>query len=180
MDNLSLTALPESFAAGTTVSYLKTLPGYPNSLWTLTLYLAGAKTASFLATNEGSGFRVTLPADITAELAAGAYTWTERIEMGGPTRLDVATGIVVVQANIADATDGSFQSWAEKTLPIVELAIAGRLPTGMESYQIAGRAVSKIPIADLVKLRSQLIAMIARVQNPTRVSQQVLVKFTQP
>lgn len=177
VNTLDLTALPEEFAAGTTVTYLKTIAGYSPATWTLKLYLAGAKAASFDGVTQGSGWLVTLAASATEELTAGAYSWTERLEKTGPVRQDIASGLILVTPDIANAGDGDFQSWAEKTLPLVESAIAGRFPGGIASYQIAGRALSKIPLPELLQLRTMLLNQIAQVKKPTRLSKPVLISF---
>lgn len=52
-------------------------------------------------------------------------------------------------------------SWASDTLTLVESAISGQLPAGMASYQLAGRAITKIPIQELMKLRQQLREEVA-------------------
>lgn len=175
----TLTAIPGSFAAGETVSYLRSAPsGYaPADGWTLTLYLAGENTASAQATEESGAYRVTLTASETSQLEPGSYRWVERLSDGAGVVHDLASGTVIVLPNIGAAASGDLQTWAEKTLPIVEAAIAGRLPSGMESYQIAGRAVSKIPIRELVALRGQLQAEVNRIRNRGKIGRTHKVYF---
>lgn len=51
-------------------------------------------------------------------------------------------------------------SWAEKALEAVEATIQNRATSDQLSYTIAGRSISKIPIPDLLVLRSNLKAQI--------------------
>jgi hypothetical protein len=176
MGNLELTALPESFPAGTTVIYTKSFTGFSSAEWTLKLYLAGASVINVTAAAEGTGFKVTLAAGDTDDFPAGTYQWTERLEKTGAV-CDIASGTVILTPNLATATAGSLQSWAERVLPLVEAAIAGRIPSGMESYQIAGRAVSKIPIPELKAFRSSLLVEISRLKHPKRISRPIYIKF---
>jgi hypothetical protein len=174
MDTTNLAALPDAFSAGTTVSYLKSYSGDSNAQWTLHLYLAGVQALGFTGVAEGTGWRITI--DPSAIEKAGTYRWVERLEKTSAV-IDVASGLVIVTPDLAAAADGDLQSWAEKTLPIVELALSNRIPNGMESYQIAGRAISKIPISELMKIRAQLVTLIAQAQSPTRFSKPITVSF---
>ncbi len=174
----NLSALPSSFAAGETVTYLRTVPaGYgPGDGWALTTFLAGVKTLQATGVSEAGAFRVTFPAAETAPLEAGSYRWVERLSKAAIS-YDFASGFLVVTPNVGTAGQGDLQAWAEKTLPIVEAAIAGRLPSGMDSYQIAGRAVSKIPIRDLFALRAQLQSEVNRIRNPGSLGRTIKVSF---
>lgn len=170
-------ALPESFAAGTTVSYRRSLPDFPaDDGWALALYLAGAGTLNVAGAPNGADFDVTLAAAATAPLPPGAYTWIERVSKAGEV-YDVARGAVTVLADVATAAPGALQSWEERTLTVVQAAIDGQLTSGMASYQIGNRAVSKIPMKDLLQLRVQLKAAIDR-KARGGASRRRLVTFT--
>lgn len=171
------TELPESFAAGTTVAYRRSHTAYPASDgWALTLYLNGAGAVSAAGVPVGAAFDVTLAAAATAGLPPGAYTWIERVSRGAEV-YDAARGTVLVLANVATSPAGALQSWEERTLTVVQAAIDGQLTSGMASYQIHGRAVSKIPLADLVRLRAGLQAAIAKKARGGK-SRVKLVHFT--
>jgi len=170
--------LPEAFAAGETVIYRRQVADYPASAWTLTLYLAGAKTLSVAAAADGDDHIVTLAAAETAALTAGVYRFAERAADGAGLVYEVARGVVRVTADLAQATEGSEQEWTERAIAILRAHIEGRLPAGLESYQIANRVVSKMPIKEAVGLVHDLEARLARLGNPTKVSRPVLVSFT--
>lgn len=126
--------------------------------------------------DESGSYRITLAASDTAQLEAGRYQWIERLSKAGEVH-DFASGVVIVDPDVGVAAAGELQSWEEKTLPIVELAIAGRLPSGMENYQVFGRAIGKIPIKDLLSIRASLQADVNRLRNPGRIGRSVKVQF---
>lgn len=174
----ALTAMPERFPAGTTVEYTRTFADFtPAGGWALRLHLAGASVLSKSAAPSGDSFVVTLTASETAKLAAGTCRWVERVTHGDGRLLDVASGSVVVTADLAAARAGDLQSWEEKTLAIVEAALAGRLTSDIESYQILGRAVSKIPAKDLLRLRGELRATVSAQRNRGRTGRVHRVTF---
>ena len=110
----------------------------------------------------------------------GLYKWVERVSNAGGEVYEVATGAVTVLPNLADATEGSEQEWIERAVAMLRAHIEGRLPAGMESYQIAGRVVAKMPIKEAVSLLSSLESRLASLQNPGFVTRPVLVSFTGP
>lgn len=172
------TKLPDTIDAGTTVTYRRSVPDYPaNQGWALTLYLAGKAVLNVAAVAAGADFDVTLTAAQTAGLTPGVYTWLERVVKASE-KHDVGRGQVTLLADVATATPGSLQSYEEKTLEILELAISGQLTSGIESYQIAGRAVSKIPVKDLLALRGQFQAAVDAQRGKGGGLRSILVSFT--
>lgn len=174
-------ALPESFAAGTTVRYRKRLSDYPASAgWALRLHLAGASVLAKAAVPDGDDFIVTITAADSDAFAAGLYKWVERVSNAGGEVYEVASGIVTVLPNLAEATEGSEQEWLERAVVALKAHIEGRLPAGMESYQVAGRVVSKMPTKEAVDLLTSFESRLARLANPDFVTRSVLVYFTGP
>ena len=177
-----LTNLPDQFAAGTTVSYRRRLADYPASAgWTLRLHLAGASVLAKTAATDGDDFLVTIEAtDTEGDFTAGLYKWVERVSSAGGEVYEVGRGTVSVLPNLAEATEGSEQEWIERAIAMLRAHIEGRLPAGMESYQVAGRVVAKMPIKEAVSLLSSLESRLAGLQNPGFVTRPVLVSFTKP
>lgn len=170
--------MPTCFAAGTTLQLLWSHPSYPTSEgWDASLHIAGAKTASVVGEIQGNEYFLEVPESTTAELEAGLYQWAIRVE-NETGIFEADRGFVTVLGDIADATDGEFQDWAEKTLKVLDQAIAGRLPSGLDSYQILGRAVSKIPLSELFAIRKQLNATVNAKGPGRKISRSVLVSFT--
>ncbi|MGH9685279.1 MAG: hypothetical protein ACRD4S_16915 [Candidatus Acidiferrales bacterium] len=167
-------SVPTHFPAGTTVKYTRNLDGFaPADGWLYTLYMNGLLAAFNKqgVTQDDATFLVTLLASDTAALAPGAYRYAERLTNSGTGEVYDITGdelVITIEPNIAVATPGTFQTFEEKTLVVLEAAIAGRLTTDIQSYQIAGRAVNKIPVEELMQLRGKYRAMVWRQQNPGR------------
>jgi hypothetical protein len=86
--------------------------------------------------------------------------------------------VINVEPDAATSAAGTFQTFAEKTLAVIEAAIAGNLTPAISSYQIAGRAVVKIPLKDLLQLRGLYLAAVWRQQHPGRLGVPYKVEFT--
>jgi len=179
---LELANLPDQFAAGTTVRYRRRLVDFPASAgWTLRLHLAGASVLTVTAAADGDDFLVTIEAsDTSIDFVAGHHKWVERVANAGGEVYEVGRGTVTVLPNLAEATEGSEQEWIERAIAMLRAHIEGRLPAGMESYQIAGRVVAKMSIKDAVSLLSSLESRLAGLRNPGFVTRPVLVSFTGP
>ena len=172
-----LSAMPEAFPAGTTLKLRRSHADYPaDDGWGLTLYLAGAQTASAVGSPNGSAFDLTLSAATTAALSPGTYRWLERASKGGEI-YDVAAGYVTVLRNLATAGPGDALSFAEATLADVEAGIQAIASGKLSSYQVAGRGGEYLSMEDLMKLRAQLINEINMIRSGGRVGRQHLVVF---
>jgi hypothetical protein len=76
--------------------------------------------------------------------------------------------VINVEPDAASSPAGTYQTFEERTLVVLEAAIGGNLTSGIQSYQIAGRAVSRYQLAELTKLRGMFRAAVWRQQNPGR------------
>ena len=173
----ALTRMPEAFTAGTLVKYQRSFSDFPaNQGWTLALFLRGKGVANGSAAANGAAFDVTLAASATAALAPGTYYWTERVTKGTEI-YDVDSGVVTVLLNPETAAAGDSLSWEEKTLPLVEAALTALSVGGVQSYQIGTRAVTKVDVPELKRLRGELVANIMRQRNGGRPGRTHLVNF---
>jgi hypothetical protein len=118
--------------------------------------------------------------DTEGDFAAGLYKWVERVRGAGGEVYEVGRGTVTVLSNLAEATEGSEQEWIERAIAMLRAHIEGRLPAGMESYQIAGRVVAKMPIKEAMSLLASLESRLAGLKNPGSFTRPVLVSFTGP
>lgn len=171
-------SMPASFHSGETVKLSLSYGDYPASGgWTLKLYLAGASIANFSGTPTDTGFAVTLSAAATTLLEPGNYKWRTVVTSGSESYV-ADDGVVAVGANIIEQVAGGMQSVEEKHLNIIEALLTGRLETDMESYQIAGRAVTRIPIRELLELRATFKRTVEQQRNPGSFGPQIRVAFT--
>jgi hypothetical protein len=175
--------VPQHFPAGTSVVFTRTLDEYlPSDGWTYTIYLNGLtqKFSKAATVIEGNVFHVLILASETENLAPGPYRYCERVKntnTGATFDLRGDELVINIEPDAATSPAGTFVTWEERTLAIVEAALSGRLTADIQSYQIAGRAVSKIPIQELRTIRGELKASIWRQENPGKLGQAYKVEF---
>jgi hypothetical protein len=170
---------PEVAQAGLTWAWTKSLAEFPPSeSWTLVYHFRGASALDVTATSTPSDphYTVTVPATSTAALTAGRYRWSAWAGKSGE-YYEAAYGVLVVEPNHATAAAGALQTHAEQTLAVIEAALAGRLTSDLESYTIAGRSVSKIPVLDLAQLRGIYAAIVWRERHPDQFAVDVEAQF---
>jgi hypothetical protein len=171
------TSEPESFIAGDTVAWTRSFPEYSAADgWALTYYLRGPSTLDVTAQASGSGFAATITAANSAALGAGTYEWIARVSKAGEV-YTAARGSFAVRPNLALANAGERVSHAARTLALIEAAIEGRIPAGMENYQVGNRVISKIPMLDLYELRAKYASEVLHERNPNRIDRPVAVTF---
>lgn len=103
----------------------------------------------------------------TKTLTTGQYSlmvWAT----SGTDRKTIAQYPITVTADLSAGTPA--QQHALKMLPIIEAAIEARISGnadgGLESYAVEGTSVTKLPMAELQKLRARYAGEVARMQNP--------------
>lgn len=172
---------PESFAAGESVQWTRTVADYlASDGYVVAWYFRGAGVADVLGEADGSTWTATLSAKATKGLTPGAYRWRMYAELrGGAEVLErhlLDEGRCTVLQDFAAATDGDTLSHAEKTLRMIDAALEGRITADVEAYTIGGRQVTKIPVETLVRLRAQYVAAVRR-QRTGKFGQKVGVTF---
>lgn len=111
-------------------------------------------------------------------LAPGKYDLALFVTKAGKRiTADLIKGITV-QPDFFTVTPGSLQSQAEKNLAAVDAVIAGRITADLQNYQILGRAVTKIPIKELMQLRGQLRNEVWRERHPGQFGIPIRARFT--
>lgn len=165
-------APPSTFAAGDTVAFTQapttTALGAvsPAEGWALSWLLRktdGADSASATTTDDGTQWTVTLAATTSATLQAGAWRWVLRATKSA----DVVTlshGTLTVTPDLG-AVGEDVRTWEEKTLAVVEGALAGTLEGELRMYMIAGRQVQTFGPEELMRLRAQLRDAVASQQR---------------
>lgn len=176
----TLTQIPDFISPGTTLDWTISFADYPSPTWTLNFYAAGVKTLGPIeATDDGAGgFNLALTSGHTGGLTAGVYYWSERVSAAGEV-IEIRRGTFTALPNIVTAGDGDLQSWEEKTLSVIELALTNQLTSGIANYQILGRAVSKIPVPELLALRLSIKDTI-RMRKTGKLGSTSVVQFTNP
>jgi len=164
--------VPASARAGDTWLWKVTFPDYPSSEgWTPKYAIRGKSALTWQAawaTESGGEWTITIPAASTGTLGAGAYEWAA-IVTGSATYAGrehtVETGRIEVLPDLEAAVQGDRQPWAEKTLAVIEAVLSGRVTSDISGYTIGGRQVIKMPIDELVRLRTRLRAEVMAVKR---------------
>lgn len=154
---------PAALRAGDTWKWTKTLADYPAGTWTLTYRFKNAAGGfEVTATASGTDHSVSVAATTTAAIAAGSYSWQAQVAAGAE-KYTVDTGVLVVDPNLFSGTATAAydaRSHARKTLAAIEAWIESRNP-GVAEYEIAGRRMKYIPLADLLRMRQHYKAEVA-------------------
>ncbi len=160
-------------------------PLYPQSEgWALKYELVGANTLAISPTFQTSGddenhWLISIPTTDTDDLDAGRYELVKRFVGSGTyegREETIGRFVMTVRADPRSVADGVFQTHAERTFRVIEAALEGRLTTDLESYQIAGRAVSKIPIETLMKMRGRYAGLVKQ-ERTGRITRRHLIRF---
>jgi hypothetical protein len=149
------TSVPAEIRAGDTINWLLTEPGYPaGDGWSLSFVLINAAgKIEFSSVGEGDKHGVLVASSVTSDYATGAYRWQCRASNGTET-YTIREGSISVLSDFAEVSTLDARSHAEKTLAAIESWIEGR-NLAVAEYEIAGRKMKYIPIAELLKLRDQ-------------------------
>lgn len=174
-------AMPSSFAAGTTVIYVRSDVDFRASDgFTLKLYLVGDTVIPpVTGVSVPGGWQFTIPAASTKHARPGSYHWEERAAKS-PEEYTAGSGVVSITPNIVVTTAGALKTWEERCLELVEMKIEGRFDTDMVRYQIAGRAVERMDPEFLFKARNWLRSAVREQRNPGKFGETINVEFTNP
>lgn len=145
----------QDLIAGDSLNFLTSVPQYPaSSGWVLSYRLVprtgGATPVDITATAEGDDFRVAVPATVTAEWTADAYTWFSWVDKAGES-YTVGDGQLTVKPNPRTAAAGyDGRSQARKALDDARAAFAAWTPT-RRRYKIGEREMDFSSPADIIK-----------------------------
>lgn len=167
------TTVPGELRAGDTWKWTVTLADYPASAgWSVTWRFRNA-AGGFEATAAASGddHAVTLAAATTAAFAAGTYAWAAQAAKAGE-KYTVDTGTLLVNPDVFAGTASAAydaRSHARIVLDAVEAVLENRATLDQESYEIAGRALKRTPLQDLLKLRQHYLAAVQSEEAEERI-----------
>lgn len=165
--------IPDTIQAGTTLDVPVTLGGYPAPDWSLVLVLRGPAQIDLASADDGEGHRLGASAEVTAGWVPGVYWWSLRAIRGADVH-QVDDGSLTIKADLA-AIDAVFdgRSHADRVLAAIEAVIEGRASIDQQSYTIGGRTLQRMPVADLLVLRSKYRDEVRR-QKQARTGQSLL------
>ena len=166
---------PSQIVAGDRVSWKRTDFGtdYAPTAYALTysarLESSGGTEISITASESGLDYIVEVGASTSAAYTVGVYHWQAYITRSADSeRITVDTGTWEVIAN-RDAATTDPRSHVKKVIDAIEAVIEGRASQDQMGYAIAGRSLSRTPVADLLTLRDRYRAEYVRIQREERI-----------
>lgn len=180
---------PQSFVAGETLQWTKELTDYsPSDGWALKYYFQGADRFTVDAVDAGTYFEITVARDTTRTVQAGTYYWQAFVTKDDETHL-VDSGQVTMKPSLLNeegstAFDG--RSTAKQILDAIDAMLKGKATLDQQEYQIGNRMLKRIPIPDLIALRTQYAQLYAREQRTEKLNQgapffkTILTRFVRP
>ena len=177
------TTEPAALIAGDTAKWLKTLRDVPASAgWVLTYTLINASAKiTFSASASGDDHLVNVAAATTAAWAAGSYAWRATVALTGEV-YTVASGTITVEPAFGAATLDN-RGHARKVLANINAYLENANNLTAARYQIAGRELQRISIAELLTLRDRYRSEVAREDAAANVARglpdkrRVMVRF---
>jgi hypothetical protein len=133
---------------------------YPSDAYSLAYTFApriGGTATVVSATGDADGWLVEVPGATTAPLVPGTYAWSlvaTRISDGASA--SIVCGVLEVTPNPAGGTDT--RTTARRHLDAINAVLDGRITKDVESYSIEGRALTRVPLEVLHKLRARYMA----------------------
>ena len=134
------------------VTWTRTFSNYPSAEgWAITVDLAGPEARDgfgVAGTDAGSGLWTLLFE--TVDKALGEYTWQVWATKTGEARTMLESGVFELLAgNLDGATNKDSSTHVSRMLALIQARLEGRLELDSENYSVAGRSLSRIPMAEL-------------------------------
>jgi hypothetical protein len=159
---LPLTAVPAQHTSGDTFDVVITLTDQPAPTYAAVIYLTGFGLQPITVNSVAYGVdhRFLLSGG-SVSWPAGVYNWVLRTDGAGVVQT-VQTGVITIKANPATITATTdTRTHARRTLDLIQAAIEGRVPDGVDSYSVDGRSITSIPLRELFALRDKYAAIVA-------------------
>lgn len=165
---------PVTLTAGDSATWTRVFSDYPIADdWVLSYAWRGVKKLDTLPawiTNDGTTWTVQIPATATKALERGNYRWAAYMTLADE-RHTVASGILSVFRNLAQASDGEVQSEAERILAACNAELERRITGSGEAFSaltIRGRSITLLTLKEIRDLRAWASVKVARERNPNR------------
>ncbi len=157
--------------AGDTLDFTTTVVDYPAPTWTLKYRLAPASGTPIDLTGTASGtdHRIQATATTSAGWAVGTYSWTAYVENGSGERYTLARGRLEIKSASASLAAGAdTRTQAEIALDAIDAVLANRATVDQKRYEINGRSLERMSVAELLELRGYYAAKVNAERGITR------------
>lgn len=165
------TAEPSSLVAGDTWTWRRSLEDYSAADgWSLVYVFANAtQRFTFTAAADGADHVVTVAASDSDDKIPGRYSWVAFAKKAGE-RHTVGFGECTITPNLEGARPYDSRTHARKVLDAIEALLEGKAGSDVEEYEIAGRSLKKIPVAELLTWRDSYRAEVASEERAAKIA----------
>jgi hypothetical protein len=152
-----------------------TYPTYPaTNGYELKLTLTGPGRLTVTATANGDAYTATLPSDRTDKLPEGTYQFVVTATLNSQ-RTTIDSGFVTVKPDLTTMQGKVLQ--LEARVRMIEAVLDRRITNDVQTYSIAGRSVTNIPIDQLMILRTNAYHELASLTGKNMPSRTIKVNF---
>lgn len=130
--------------------------------------LRGPSTINLTGTADGDSHILAADAATTAAWTPGVYAYTIRATLDDAVYA-VESGNITIDQNLSTLADGTeTRSPARITLDNIDAVLQKRASQDQQRYTINNRELWRTPIADLLKLRAQYLAIVTQENSAAR------------
>lgn len=156
-----MSILPQRISAGVTFENAVVLTAYPATAWALNVSLRGPGSIDIAGIPEGDTHRLNVSAAATSEWVPGHYWYSARVSDGEGVILEVETGEVIIDPDLASVEPGfDGTTHAQRVLAAIEAVLEKRATRDQERYSINNRELWRTSIPDLLLLRDRYRAQV--------------------
>jgi hypothetical protein len=164
--------VPREIVIGETLEWRTRLVDFsPGDGWTLSYAFRGAGPGFDATATADNGEHLTAVASsVTATLSVGTYSWEAWVTNGTEDHMVGRDTVQVIRnlKNLATNATLDNRSEAKKILDAIDAMALGKATLDQQSYQIGTRQLARIPIHDLLALRTHYAQMYAREKKALR------------
>lgn len=164
-DTLKLTLVSSTYKTTDGFTLIVQLYGPSGNPTAYTYAQTGSPT--YFTTISDTKIDFKLPASVTSTFGVGAYTHSI-IATDGTDSYTIEAGQFDVAPRAADLTDTDTRSHNVKMLESINATLENRATKDQQSYSIAGRSLSRIPIVELLQLRDYYAEKVNIERGPRR------------
>jgi len=163
--------IPKTILAGDTLKIDLTITNTDLAGFNFRLNMAGPSGApipyTFNAIESNGEYSIYLTPTDTAALQEGFYTYA-LVATDGTDEYTIEHGSFEVEVRADLNFNSELRSHARKVLDAIEAVLENRATSDVSSYTIAGRSLSRIPIDELLRLRSVYKNMVLKEEGKVR------------
>jgi len=145
--------------------------------WTVKYYLRTARPKGATITGSayaGGGWEFTIASSVTTDFSAGDWYYQAVADKGGNEKQTIFTGSFEVLEGLSYTGTPAFydgRTQLEKDLETIETAIRNIISGGgIQEYKIGARSAKKYELSELIMLKAQIKAEIARAGAASKIA----------